>query len=93
MTFRQQIETSSAMDKSFLLENFTKEDLFKNYENELNAKSELMIENKKLKEEIEHLTEIFEDILDTKGELEIANKVLVNKINKLREDNKKRQGY
>jgi len=28
MTFRQQIETSSAMDLAFMLENFTKEDLF-----------------------------------------------------------------
>ena len=55
MTFRQQIETSSLMDQSFLLENFTKESLFKSYEEQLNISHEINFKNGELREEIERL--------------------------------------
>ena len=55
MTFRQQIETSSQMDQSFLLENFTKESLFKSYQEQLNISHKINFQNGELKEEIERL--------------------------------------
>jgi len=55
MTFRQQIETSSLMDQSFLLENFTKESLFKSYQEQLNISHKINFKNGELKEEIERL--------------------------------------
>jgi hypothetical protein len=55
MNFKEQIETSSQMDQSFLLENFTKESLFKNYEEQLNINHELNFKNGELREEIERL--------------------------------------
>ena len=55
MTFRQQIETSSSMDQAFLLENFTKESLFQNYEKQLNINHELNLKNEALERENKQL--------------------------------------
>jgi hypothetical protein len=55
MTFKEQIETSSQMDISFLLENFTKEELLKSYEDQLNLNHELNFKNEELNHENKRL--------------------------------------
>ena len=54
-TNRNQIETSSAMDLAFMLENFRKEDLLHSYEEQLNINHELNFKNEELKNENERL--------------------------------------
>ena len=62
MNFKEQIETSSQMDQSFLLENFSKESLFKSYEEQLNISHELNFKNEELEEENKRLKEYINNL-------------------------------